>query len=61
MKFAKYNPFADENDLSLVNAYLFVNQTKLEEVQPTDGQKTAETATTSSETKDNNNPNGQKI
>lgn len=61
VKFAKYNPFADENDLSLVNAYLFVNQTKLEEVQPTDGQKTAETATTSSETKDNNNPNGQKI
>lgn len=31
VKFAKYTPFADENDLSLVNAYLFVNQTKIEE------------------------------
>lgn len=31
VKFAKYTPFADENDLSLVNAYLFVNQTKKEE------------------------------
>ncbi|MDU1890582.1 MAG: hypothetical protein E6767_07810 [Dysgonomonas sp.] len=31
VKFAKYTPFADENDLSLVNAYLFVNQTKVEE------------------------------
>ncbi len=32
VKFAKYKPFPDENDLSLVNAYLFVNQTKKEEV-----------------------------
>lgn len=32
VKFAKYKPFANENDLSLVNAYLFVNQTKKEEV-----------------------------
>ena len=31
VKFAKYVPFTDENDLSLVNAYLFVNQTKIEE------------------------------
>ncbi|QIK53296.1 hypothetical protein G7051_02595 [Dysgonomonas sp. HDW5B] len=31
VKFAKYKPFPDENDLSLVNAYLFVNQTKKEE------------------------------
>lgn len=31
VKFAKYKPFPDENDLSLVNAYLFVNQTKIEE------------------------------
>ncbi|SHG18384.1 hypothetical protein [Dysgonomonas macrotermitis] len=30
VKFAKYKPFPDENDLSLVNAYLFINQTKLE-------------------------------
>ncbi|WP_255491381.1 hypothetical protein [Dysgonomonas sp. ZJ279] len=34
VKFAKYNPLPDENDLSLVNAYLFVNQTKIEEVTP---------------------------
>ena len=28
VKFAKYKPYADENDLSLVNAYFFVSQTK---------------------------------
>ncbi|MDD4777535.1 MAG: hypothetical protein PHV53_04505 [Fermentimonas sp.] len=28
VKFAKYKPFQDENDLSLVNAYFFVNQTR---------------------------------
>src|SRR5690606_36569190 len=28
VKFAKYKPYADENDLSMVNAYFFVNQTK---------------------------------
>lgn len=39
VKFAKYTPFADENDLSLVNAYLFVNQTKIEERQTLDEQK----------------------
>jgi hypothetical protein len=32
VKFAKYNPFPDENELSLMNAYLFVNNTKKEEV-----------------------------
>lgn len=26
------NPLPDENDLSMVNAYLFINQTKIEEV-----------------------------
>lgn len=31
VKFAKMNPLPDENDLSMVNAYLFVNQTKIEE------------------------------
>ncbi|MDR1556198.1 MAG: hypothetical protein LBS88_04100 [Tannerellaceae bacterium] len=30
VKFAKMNPLPDENDLSLMNAYLFVNQTKQE-------------------------------
>ena len=32
VKFAKMNPLPDENDLSLMNAYLFVNQTKLVEL-----------------------------
>jgi hypothetical protein len=31
VKFAKLNPLPDENDLSMMNAYLFVNQTKLTE------------------------------
>lgn len=32
VKFAKYIPLQDENDLSMMNAYFFVNQTKIEEV-----------------------------
>lgn len=32
VKFAKYQPFADENQLSFVNSRMFVEQTKLEEV-----------------------------
>jgi len=28
VKFAKYKPFTDENDLSMMNAYFFVNQTR---------------------------------
>ncbi|MDR1202452.1 MAG: hypothetical protein LBL58_12625 [Tannerellaceae bacterium] len=28
VKFAKWNPLPDENDLSMMNAYLFINQTK---------------------------------
>jgi hypothetical protein len=31
VKFAKMEPLPDENDLSLMNAYFFVNQTKYEE------------------------------
>jgi hypothetical protein len=34
VKFAKFNAAPDENELSLMNAYLFVNQTKIEEVKP---------------------------
>jgi len=34
VKFAKYQPLENENELSLMNAYLFVNQTKIEEVAP---------------------------
>ena len=33
VKFAKYSPLPDENELSLMNAYLFVNNTKKEELQ----------------------------
>ncbi len=33
VKFAKWNPLPDENDLSMMNAYLFVNQTKQEVVK----------------------------
>lgn len=32
VKFAKYNALPDEHELSLLNAYLFVNNTKIEEV-----------------------------
>jgi hypothetical protein len=32
VKFAKMNPLADENDLSMMDAYLFVNQTRQEVV-----------------------------
>lgn len=32
VKFAKYQPLPDENELSMANAYLFVNETKKEEV-----------------------------
>ncbi|MGC3979457.1 MAG: hypothetical protein QM751_15275 [Paludibacteraceae bacterium] len=33
VKFAKWSPSMSDNDLSLLNAYLFVNQTKIEEVK----------------------------
>ncbi len=33
VKFAKYEPLPDENNLLLVDAYFFVNQTKIEEKQ----------------------------
>lgn len=42
VKFAKQHPLPNENDLSMVNAYLFVNQTKIEEVQKAAEQKDAE-------------------
>jgi len=34
VKFAKWNPTPDEHESSLTNAYLFVNQTKVEEIKP---------------------------
>lgn len=33
VKFAKYTPLTDDNNLTLMNAYFFVNQTKKEEVK----------------------------
>lgn len=36
VKFAKMVPVENENELSLMNAYLFVNQTKVEEIKPTE-------------------------
>lgn len=40
VKFAKFHPLPDENDLSMMNAYLFVNQTKhVEFVKPETGEK----------------------
>jgi hypothetical protein len=41
VKFAKYNPLPDENELSLMNAYLFVNNTKREEI-PVEPEKTSD-------------------
>lgn len=34
VKFAKHKPFTDENDLSMMNAYFFVNQTKEDDPLP---------------------------
>ena len=42
VKFAKWNATPDEHELSLMNAYLFVNQTKIEEVAPIEELKTDE-------------------
>ena len=51
VKFAKMNPLPDENDLSMVNAYLFINQTKIEEVVTPEAAEAEEKAT---ETNDSN-------
>ncbi len=39
VKFAKMNPLPDENDLSMKNAYLFVENTKIEEEAVVDTEK----------------------
>jgi len=41
VKFAKYTPLPDDNNLTLMNAYFFVNQTKKEEVKATEKPATA--------------------
>ncbi len=53
VKFAKFQPLQNENDLSIVNAYLFVNQTKIEEAPELDKngnpiEKTTQTSDTNS-------------
>jgi hypothetical protein len=56
VKFAKYIPLNDENDLSMMNAYFFVNQTKIEEVvkpenpQAANNTNSSETGTSSAST-----------
>jgi hypothetical protein len=42
VKFARWNATPDEHELSLLNAYLFVNQTKVEEEKPLDEIKRVE-------------------
>lgn len=42
VKFAKWNATPDENELSLMNAFLFINQTKKEEVKPLEEIKNVE-------------------
>ncbi|MDR0824880.1 MAG: hypothetical protein LBN74_07265 [Prevotella sp.] len=54
VKFAKYTPFADENDLSLMNAFLFVNQTKIEERPSLEEQKGDSSDNASAKNKGNN-------
>lgn len=40
VKFAKWDASPDEHELSLTNAYLFVNQTKIEDVKPLEADQT---------------------
>lgn len=49
VKFAKHKPLPDENDLSLMDAYLFVNQTKIVEVKSLEEQRSAEQGKNESE------------
>jgi len=42
VKFAKFNATPDEHELSLMNAYLFVNQTNVEEIKPLETAKHVE-------------------
>lgn len=55
VKFAKFKPLQNENDLSIMNAYLFVNQTKIEEVKEVDKDGNP------IEKKEDNNINSEKV
>lgn len=52
VKFAKIHPLPNENDLSLVNAYLFVNVTKPVEVVPEDAETADEENTNDAKKKE---------
>jgi len=39
VKFAKYNPLPDDNNLTLINSFFFVNNTKIEEVKKAQEEK----------------------
>jgi hypothetical protein len=39
VKFAKIQPLENENEMSIMNSYLFVNQTKIDEPKPIEEQK----------------------
>lgn len=52
VKFAKIHPLPNENDLSLVNAYLFVNATKPVEVVPEDAETADEENTNDAKKKE---------
>lgn len=42
VKFAKYLPLPDDHNLTLVNAYFFVDDTKIEEVKKTEKPESGE-------------------
>jgi hypothetical protein len=45
VKFAKYVPLPDNNEISIMNAYLFVNQTKIEELKLSENEKITDNST----------------
>lgn len=57
VKFAKYTPLPDENDLTLMNAYFFVNQTKMEETPKYDENQISESDKRQNEEKSEKNKN----
>ncbi|NDW17329.1 hypothetical protein D0T53_00175 [Dysgonomonas sp. 216] len=60
VKFAKYTPLPNENDLSLVNSFLFVNQTKIEPPTPEESNNEEE-HWQNNETSDNEDNQSQDI
>ncbi len=51
VKFAKYTPLPDDNNLTLVNSYFFVNETKKEEVKKPEIKENGEEDTTKENSK----------